>query len=124
MIDPKDLSARFPGDFLFGVATAAFQIEGATKADGRKPSIWDAFSNMPGRVHDRDNGDVACDHYNRPGMWRRHPRSAACARPRRSPRSGAAVATPDKEITGKARGQMLGSIISNRLVGRMWAGGD
>ena len=65
MIDPKILAARFPGDFLFGVATAAFQIEGASKADGRKPSIWDAFSNMPGRVRNRDNGDVACDHYNR-----------------------------------------------------------
>ncbi|MDB5555272.1 MAG: bglSch [Rhizobium sp.] len=64
-MDPKKLAARFPGDFVFGVATAAFQIEGATKADGRKPSIWDAFSNMPGRVHNRDNGDVACDHYNR-----------------------------------------------------------
>ncbi len=65
MIDPKTLAARFPGDFVFGVATAAFQIEGATKTDGRKPSIWDAFSNMPGRVHNRDNGDMACDHYNR-----------------------------------------------------------
>jgi beta-glucosidase len=64
-MDPKKLAARFPGDFVFGVATAAFQIEGATKADGRKPSIWDAFSNMPGRVYNRDNGDVACDHYNR-----------------------------------------------------------
>ena len=65
MIDPKTLAARFPGDFLFGVATASFQIEGSTKADGRKPSIWDAFSNMPGRVFERHNGDVACDHYNR-----------------------------------------------------------
>jgi beta-glucosidase len=65
MIDPKALAARFPGDFLFGVATASFQIEGATKVDGRKPSIWDAFSNMPGRVFGRHNGDVACDHYNR-----------------------------------------------------------
>jgi beta-glucosidase len=65
MIDPKILADRFPGDFLFGVATAAFQIEGATKADGRKASIWDAFSNMPGRVYQRHNGDVACDHYNR-----------------------------------------------------------
>ncbi|SIQ13868.1 beta-glucosidase [Rhizobium sp. RU35A] len=65
MIDPKTLADRFPGDFLFGVATAAFQIEGASKADGRKPSIWDAFSNMPGRVFGRHNGDVACDHYNR-----------------------------------------------------------
>jgi beta-glucosidase len=65
MIDPKILAQRFPGDFVFGVATASFQIEGATKADGRKPSIWDAFSNMPGRVFGRHNGDVACDHYNR-----------------------------------------------------------
>jgi beta-glucosidase len=64
-MDPKALAARFPGDFVFGVATAAFQIEGAAKADGRKASIWDAFSNMPGRVHGRHNGDIACDHYNR-----------------------------------------------------------
>ncbi len=65
MSDFNKLASRFPGDFLFGVATAAFQIEGSTKADGRKPSIWDAFSNMPGRVYGRHNGDVACDHYNR-----------------------------------------------------------
>ncbi|WP_430439756.1 GH1 family beta-glucosidase [Shinella sp.] len=65
MNDPKILAGRFPGDFVFGVATAAFQIEGATKLDGRKPSIWDAFANMPGRVYGRHNGDVACDHYNR-----------------------------------------------------------
>lgn len=65
MTDPKLLAARFPKDFLFGVATAAYQIEGATKADGRKACIWDAFSNMPGRVYQGHNGDVACDHYNR-----------------------------------------------------------
>lgn len=65
MTDPKILAQRFPGDFVFGVATASFQIEGATKMDGRKPSIWDAFSNMPGRVFGRHNGDIACDHYNR-----------------------------------------------------------
>lgn len=63
--ETKTLAGRFPGDFVFGVATAAFQIEGATKTDGRKPSIWDAFSNMPGRVYGRHNGDIACDHYNR-----------------------------------------------------------
>ncbi|MFB2550270.1 GH1 family beta-glucosidase [Ensifer soli] len=65
MTEMNTLADRLPGDFLFGVATAAFQIEGASKADGRKPSIWDAFSNMPGRVYGRHNGDVACDHYNR-----------------------------------------------------------
>jgi len=59
------LSDRFPPDFLFGLATAAYQIEGATREDGRKPCIWDAFSNMPGRVFQGHNGDVACDHYHR-----------------------------------------------------------
>lgn len=59
------LAARFSDDFLFGVATSAYQIEGAAAQDGRKPSIWDAFSHMPGRVRNGDTGDVACDHYNR-----------------------------------------------------------
>lgn len=56
----------FPDDFSFGVATAAYQIEGAANEDGRKPSIWDAFSHTPGRVHNNDNGDIACDHYH---LW-------------------------------------------------------
>lgn len=57
------LADRFPSDFLFGVATSSYQIEGAATEGGRKPSIWDAFSHMPGRVHNGDTGDVACDHY-------------------------------------------------------------
>ncbi len=63
--DPVALAGRFAPDFTWGVATAAYQIEGATQVDGRGPSIWDAFSNMPGRVFEGHNGDVACDHYNR-----------------------------------------------------------
>lgn len=59
------LARRFPTSFDFGVATSAYQIEGAVETDGRKPSIWDAFSHMPGRVDDETNGDVACDHYHR-----------------------------------------------------------
>ena len=55
----------FPSDFLFGVATAAYQIEGATHEDGRTDSIWDAFARVPGAVVDGHNGDVACDHYHR-----------------------------------------------------------
>ncbi|MEM5470159.1 GH1 family beta-glucosidase [Hoeflea sp. AS60] len=62
---PQNLARRFPEEFLFGVATASYQIEGAATADGRKPSIWDAFSHMPGRVKGGDTGDDACDHYNR-----------------------------------------------------------
>ncbi|WP_434811460.1 GH1 family beta-glucosidase [Microbacterium sp. bgisy189] len=55
----------FPPGFLFGAATAAYQIEGAAFEDGRTASIWDAFSRVPGAVIDADNGDVACDHYHR-----------------------------------------------------------
>lgn len=64
-MDERDLIARFPPDFVFGVATAAYQIEGAATEGGRKPSIWDAFAHTPGRVLNGDTGDVACDHYHR-----------------------------------------------------------
>jgi beta-glucosidase len=55
----------FPPGFLWGVSTAAYQIEGAVTEDGRGPSIWDTFAHTPGRVHDGDTGDVACDSYHR-----------------------------------------------------------
>jgi beta-glucosidase len=55
----------FPSDFLFGAATASYQIEGGVKEGGRSPSIWDTFAATPGRVLDGDTGEVACDHYNR-----------------------------------------------------------
>jgi beta-glucosidase len=54
-----------PTDFLWGVATAAYQIEGAAAEDGRGPSIWDKFAHTPGKVRGGDTGDVACDHYHR-----------------------------------------------------------
>jgi beta-glucosidase len=56
---------RFPPDFLWGAATAAYQIEGAIAHGGRSPSIWDVFSHRPGAVAGGDTGDVACDHYHR-----------------------------------------------------------
>jgi beta-glucosidase len=64
---PGSLPARsgFPDGFVWGAATAAYQIEGASRADGRGESIWDRFSRIPGRVRDGDTGDVACDHYHR-----------------------------------------------------------
>lgn len=59
------MSARFPNDFLWGTATSAYQIEGASKADGKGASIWDGFCQIPGKVLNGDSGDVACDHYHR-----------------------------------------------------------
>ncbi|TMM38115.1 MAG: beta-glucosidase [Actinobacteria bacterium] len=56
---------QFPAGFRWGVATAAYQIEGATAEDGRGPSIWDTFSHQPDRISDGSTGDVACDHYHR-----------------------------------------------------------
>ena len=58
-------TAVFPPGFLWGAATASYQIEGAVRQDGRGPSIWDTFSHTPGAVHAGDTGDVATDHYNR-----------------------------------------------------------
>jgi beta-glucosidase len=56
---------RFPDGFTFGVATAAYQIEGAVSEDGRGRSIWDTFSHTPGRTANGDTGDTACEHYHR-----------------------------------------------------------
>ena len=56
---------RFPDGFLWGAATAAYQVEGAWDEDGKGPSIWDTFCRAPGRVANGHTGDVACDHYHR-----------------------------------------------------------
>jgi beta-glucosidase len=56
---------RFPDGFLWGAATAAYQIEGAAAADGKGPSIWDTFSHTPGKTFHGETGDVACDSYHR-----------------------------------------------------------
>jgi beta-glucosidase/6-phospho-beta-glucosidase/beta-galactosidase len=54
---------QFPEDFYWGVATASFQIEGAVNEGGRKPSVWDTFSNTPGKILNHDTATVSCDHY-------------------------------------------------------------
>ncbi len=51
--------------FLWGTATASYQIEGAVSEDGRAPSIWDTFSHTPHKVERSETGDIACDHYHR-----------------------------------------------------------
>lgn len=55
----------FPPGFLWGAATAAYQIEGAYNEDGRGPSMWDTYVKIPGKIANGDTGDVACDHYHR-----------------------------------------------------------
>lgn len=66
MIETTRPSGRpFPADFLWGSATASYQVEGAAHEGGRGPSIWDTFSRTPGKVLNGDTGDVAVDHYHR-----------------------------------------------------------
>lgn len=59
------LAQRFPGDFIWGVATSAYQVEGAAREDGRGDSIWDEFCRRPGAIKDGSSGEHACDHYHR-----------------------------------------------------------
>ena len=53
------------GNFVWGAATAAYQVEGAVQEDGRGLSIWDTFSHTPGKTRNGDTGDIACDSYHR-----------------------------------------------------------
>ncbi|MDO8456669.1 MAG: GH1 family beta-glucosidase [Burkholderiaceae bacterium] len=63
--EPLSTKSQFPDDFVWGVATSAFQIEGAATQDGKGPSIWDSFCRRSGVIADNTNGDVACEHYTR-----------------------------------------------------------
>ena len=59
------MNITFPKDFKLGAATAAFQIEGARREDGKGDSNWDVFCDIPGNIDRNENGDVACDHYHK-----------------------------------------------------------
>lgn len=59
------LAQNFPPSFVWGVATSAFQIEGAHSEGGKGPSIWDSFCRVPGAIADQSDGEIACDHYHR-----------------------------------------------------------
>ncbi|HLZ20610.1 MAG TPA: GH1 family beta-glucosidase [Ktedonobacterales bacterium] len=59
------LKSVFPRDFLWGTASSAYQVEGATREDGRSPSIWDKFAATPGKTYQGETGEVATDHYHK-----------------------------------------------------------
>src|SRR5690606_32894159 len=61
----KDIPRKFPHDFLFGAASASYQVEGAANEDGKGPTNWDVFSKIPGKTFEGTNGDIAVDHYHR-----------------------------------------------------------
>src|ERR1039457_6438395 len=62
---PPPANFSYPDGFLWGCATAAYQIEGGAKDDGRGPSVWDTFSHTPGKTYHGETGDVADDSYHR-----------------------------------------------------------
>jgi beta-glucosidase len=64
-VAPQLAGDSWPRDFVWGVSTSSYQIEGAVAEDGRGPSIWDTYSHEPGQIANGDTGDVACDHYHR-----------------------------------------------------------
>ncbi|MCX7942756.1 MAG: family 1 glycosylhydrolase, partial [Dictyoglomaceae bacterium] len=55
----------FPKGFLWGTATASYQIEGGVYEDGKGETVWDRFTHTPGTIYQNQNGDIACDHYHR-----------------------------------------------------------
>ncbi|HET9656242.1 MAG TPA: GH1 family beta-glucosidase [Kineosporiaceae bacterium] len=107
----------FPPDFVWGTATASYQIEGAVDADGRGRSIWDTFSHTPGCVAGDDTGDVACDHYHR------SPEDVALLRELGIPAYRFSIAWPRVQPGGRGPANPAGLAFYDRLVDELLAQG-
>jgi beta-glucosidase len=107
----------FPADFLWGVATAAYQIEGAAGEDGRGPSIWDTFTATPGKILNGDTGAVATDHYHR------YPEDVALMRDLGVGAYRFSVAWPRVVPTGSGAVNPAGLDFYDRLVDALCAAG-
>ncbi|WP_286928011.1 MULTISPECIES: GH1 family beta-glucosidase [Aeromicrobium] len=104
------LNERFDPGFVWGVATSAYQIEGATNEDGRGPSIWDTFAASPGRTFEGHTGEVAVDHYHR---W---PEDVALVRDLGLGAYRFSVAWPRIQPDGKGPAEPRGLAFYDRLV--------
>ncbi|WP_409062319.1 GH1 family beta-glucosidase [Streptomyces sp. SYP-A7185] len=107
----------FPAGFVFGAATAAYQIEGAAHEDGRGPSIWDTYCHTPGRVDGGDTGDVACDHYHR------YPEDVALLRDLGVDSYRFSLAWPRIQPTGSGPAHAKGLDFYSRLVDQLLEAG-
>ncbi|HEV8534551.1 MAG TPA: GH1 family beta-glucosidase [Candidatus Limnocylindria bacterium] len=117
MTDLTPLARRFPARFLFGTATAAYQIEGAHDEDGKGLSIWDTFCRQPGAISTGETGDIACDHYHR---WREDValmRSLGCNAYRFS------ISWPRVMPDGTGKANEAGLAFYDRLVNELLANG-
>jgi beta-glucosidase len=105
----------FPADFVWGAATAAYQIEGAVLEDGRGESIWDRFCATPGKVRAGDTGAVACDFYHR------HPQDVALMRELGLDAFRFSIAWPRIVPDGRGRVNEAGLDFYDRLVDELLA---
>lgn len=107
----------FPPGFLWGAATASYQIEGAVAEDGRLPSIWDTYAATPGKVHAGETGAVACDHYHRTTEDIGHMRDLGLSAYRFS------LAWPRIQPTGSGAFNPAGLAFYDRLIDDLLAAG-
>jgi beta-glucosidase len=110
-------SVAFPDDWVWGAATAAYQIEGAVREGERGVSIWDTFSHTPGQIANADTGDVACDHYHR------YPEDIALMRELGLGGYRFSIAWPRIFPTGSGRPNAEGLDFYRRLIDELHAAG-